>query len=414
MKKLALFLVCASLAVGGAYAQKKLVGEVKKSVESMSANTKSLSDALNNIKPALTNAETAKDPEAWYVAGKAGFGLYDKYVAEKTLGKQVDLVAMGESLVTGYNYMMKAMPLDSILETEKDGSPKIDKKTGAKKYKTKYSKDIVNIVGGHHSDFMSAGNDLYDAKKYKKAGEAWGIYCELPRNPVYKKAITLEVPDSVIGQIRFFQAIAKWQDEDLQGAMFAFKEARKNGWKKKDVYDYEMSCAAQAQDEARVVEVAKEAIPLFGQNDSQYVRIVINDMINKQDFNGASAYLDDMLKQEPNNSEYNGLKGVLLEQEKKSDEALAYFKKAVDCDPNNAKANFDYGRQFFNKAIRTMDQNPDLTGQKLLKVLAPIYQEGLPYLEKALQLDPDNTDCKNALKRIYYQLVDDQKLNALE
>ena len=196
--------------------------------------------------------------------------------------------------------------------------------------------------------------------------------------------------------------------------MFAFKEARKNGWKKKDVYDYEMSCAAQAQDEARVVEVAKEAIPLFGQNDSQYVRIVINDMINKQDFNGASAYLDDMLKQEPNNSEYNGLKGVLLEQEKKSDEALAYFKKAVDCDPNNAKANFDYGRQFFNKAIRTMDQNPDLTGQKLLKVLAPIYQEGLPYLEKALQLDPDNTDCKNALKRIYYQLGDDQKLNALE
>ena len=53
---------------------------------------------------------------------------------------------MGNDLLLGYDYFMKALPLDSIVETDKTGAPKLNK-DGSKKIKTKYSKDMVKKNG---------------------------------------------------------------------------------------------------------------------------------------------------------------------------------------------------------------------------------------------------------------------------
>lgn len=412
MKKLFFILTCAALSCG-AYAQNKLVDEVKSSIGGMSASSSTFKDALQKIKPALENEETKGSALAWYIAGKSGYGLYDKYMGEKAIGKQVDDKAMSLALLEGYGYYMKALELDKVPDLEKNGTQKVDKKTGEPKFKTKYTKDIISQVAGHVNDFMNAGNVLYDAKDFKNAAKCWGTYCDF-ENAEYLGKYLPAMADSTIAQIRFYQGVAAWQAEDSRQALDAFKASIKKGYSQKDVYDYALSVAAGIpNNDDEVVEIAKMAYPVFGKKDNTYVRIIVNDLLNKEKYDEANSVIDKTISENPGNEEYLDLKGVLLEQQNKIDDAIEYFKKAVDANPDYAKGNFDLGRMFFNKAVKIQEENPTLNNAQLKSKTEPFYRQALPYLEKSYSLDKENNDCKRALQNIYYQLGDEAKLNAL-
>lgn len=413
MKKLVLLLACAVIATG-AVAQKRLVDEVKSEINDMGANSTSLKKSIDKIKPALTNDETKNDPQAWFIAGKANFNYYDKSVGERAIGKQIDEKAMANALLEGYDYLMTSYKLDSVPELQKDGTPKIDKKTGAVKFKTKYRKDITSAIGGHVNDFMQAGNALYDAKDYKGAAKCWGLYCDF-ENAEFLGKNRPEMADTIIAQMRFYQGIAAWQGEDLQGASEAFEAARKKGRLDKETFDYSMSVAASIpnNDEA-VVALAKEALPLHGKTDNTYARVIVNDLINKEKYDEANTVMDQIIADNPSNAECLDLKGVLLEQQGKEDEAIQCFEKAVAAQDDYAKGYFDLGRMWFNKAIKAAEENENLSGAKLAEVTDPLYRKAMPYLEKSYKLDPTNNDCKRALTNIYYQLNEEAKLKEIE
>lgn len=412
MKKLALFLVC-SLLASGAIAQKKLVDEVNKDISGFTPDFKAARDKL---KPALTNAETQDDAQTWFVAGKIEFGLYDNLMVKKQIGQEVDAAVMCNAILDGYNHLVKALPLDSVPEKQKDGSLKLDK-NGNPKIKTKYSKDIVSMIASHHNDFSNAGSIFYDSKNYAKAYDAWDIYGALPK-ATYLGKLAPVVPDTIIGQVKFYQGIAAWQGNDNAKAAKAFAEARKNGYTKKEAYDYAMSCLVALSDNAGIVAIAKEAFPLYGDKDTQYISIMINDLINSAKYDEANKLLDDAIAANPTNAEFYNVKGTLYENRKDSDNAITCFLKAIEIKPEYAKGQFDVGRHYYNKAINMRDEINNLKGAEYQKAVAnnlnPLYKQALPFLEKAYQLDPENKDAKNALKNIYYFLGDETKLNQLE
>lgn len=412
MKKVILFLAC-TLITSGAIAQKKIVDEVNKDVSGFTPDFKAARDKL---KPALTNAETKDDARTWFVAGKTEFGFYDNLLGKKQIGQQVDDAAMSKALLDGYEYFMKALPLDSIAETEKDGSFKLDKK-GNKKYKTKYSKEIANLVAGHVNDFSNVASVFYENKDFGNAGKAWDIYASFPDAAFLGKSAP-EIPDTIIGQVRFFQGIAAWQNEDNASAVKAFEQARKKGYTKKEAYDYAMSCYAGLNDNDGIIAIAKEAYPLYGKEDNQYISILINDLINKSKYEEANQMLDEAIAANPQNAEFYNVKGTLYENQKEPEKAFEFYKKAIEIKPDYAKGQFDVGRYYFNKAVQKRDEINKLSGAAYQKAVAnelnPLYKEALPYLEKAYQLDPENNDAKNALRNIYYFLGDEAKLNELE
>ena len=95
------------------------------------------------------NAQTA---EELYKAGKAEFEKYDKLYGEYVLAHQqkedapdATATERATALMKGFELLQKALPLDTVIEKNKDGSVKMDKKTGKPKFKTKYSKDIVPL-----------------------------------------------------------------------------------------------------------------------------------------------------------------------------------------------------------------------------------------------------------------------------
>lgn len=405
-------LACTSLCVSGINAQEALVKKVEKGAGASNPNYEVLRQSL---KPAFEDETSKNSSYTWYVAAKLELNEFDDMYKKAVINPAaVDSKKMGASLLAGIDYLKKALPLDTVPDIDKKtGQQKVDKKTGELKMRMDYSDKIISMLSENYIPLNNMSSTLHKEQDYLNAAKCYELCATLPFEPYMKGKIAAPA-DTVVGEIRFWQAVALWQGEQPKDAIVAFKEARKHGYLKKEAFDYPLSCAVQVKDDQAIVDIAKEAAPLFGKEDTQYVRILINHYLNEQNYTEAGNILDQAIKDDPQNAEFCNLKGSLIENQSSIEEAFPYFKKAVDLDPDSSKAQFDMGRYYYNKAVKLRDEKVDLTGSELAKVLNPLYEQALPYLEKAYELDKDNIDAKNALRAIYYQLGNEEKLNAIE
>lgn len=417
MKRKSILLLCALMSFG-AFAQKSLVKDVEKAIGGMNPDVNTLKAACSDILPALVNAETKDDAKTWLVAGKANFGLFDSQQTKMMMKQPVDTMMMGEALIKGYEYFVKALPLDSIKEVDKKtGEYKLNKDGSVKIKTSKVSKEIANSLVTRHNDFSVMASLLYDSRHYKEAAEAWGIYAAIPYAG-FADRDKFAVQDTVIGQMEFYQGTASWQAEDLKGAVTAFASARSHGYKAKEAYDYALSCAAGLQDNDMIVAIATEAYEEFGDKDIQYMNILINDKLNKEKFDEAEGLISKALATNPNNPELINLQGLILESKKDEAGAKALFIQVTKLKPDFAQGQFNAGRIIMKEAIALQKEMEKMAPTEYQKVketqLIPLFKEALPYMEEAYRLDNTNKNAKNILRNLYYQLGDEAKLNALE
>ena len=373
--------------------QHLLVDQAKKMLSGLTMTVDSYDKAFNKLKPALTNDETRNRAETWALANRIKIEQYDKYMDNRRVGKKMDIKAMGHTLIDAYDYSLIALKLDTIHVLDKKGTPVIDKKTRKPQVKTKYSKDVVNRLVEHHDDYRLAGSELYNVKDWDGAYQAWDYYCQMASRTDDKRWIK---PDSLVAEVRYYQGIAAWQRGDTIDAVRLFSVARHGGYNHKEAYDYALVCLSDLGNDAEVVRLAWEAFVKFGTSDPQYIRILINDFISREDFSGANDLIDDAMAANPDDDELFNLKGLVIESYQDIYDAFPYYQRCIELNDSNANGLFNVGRYFYNKAMETR-QNSHLY-----------------YLEKSYAINPHNPDVVNALRDIYYKLGDADKLQAIE
>ena len=371
MKKMILFGAAIMFAFG-ASAQMSLVKDLAK--KAASENPMDLANVLMQIEPALDNPESAGDVLTWYTAGKAAFGLYDQLYKLKLLGQPVEDEMMNEALSAGFEFYQKALPLDSIVEVDKKtGAPKLNS-DGTKKVKTKYSKDIIGALTSHMGDIANAGNVYLQNSDWANAAAAFGNYADLARS-AFAIANGVAAPDSTLSQVRFFQGYSQYQIQDFANAYDSFTKARKLGYTDNNIVEFQTSALAN----------------------------MVQGMIDNKDYDKAMNFIDNALKADPMNGTLHDIKGFTTELQNGVDAALPFYRKAVEVDPNYANAFFDVGRCLYLQAQKIIDDNPNATNKELVPKIKPIYDEAIPYLEKAINLNPDDTKAKNVLDDILYK-----------
>ncbi len=366
--------------------------------------------AFNKFKPALTNEETCNHPGTWSLASRIKIEQFDKYMDNRRVGKNINIKAMGHTLIDAYDYGMKALQLDTIPVLDKKGEPVIDKKTHRPKVKTRFSKEVVNRLLDHHDNYRIVGSELYNIKDWDGAYQAWDDYCKMAARSDDPRWIK---PDSIVAEVRYYQGIAAWQKTDTIDAVRLFSVARHMGFDRKEAYDYALVCLNDLGNEAEVVRLAWEAYIKFGISDPQYIRILINNFINREDFSGANDLIDEAMAVNADDDELLNLKGLVVESQQGIFEALPYYQRCIELNDSNASGLFNVGRYFYNKAQETR-QHSNLYGKRLANQVNPIYREALPYLEKSFAINPHNQELINALRDIYYKLGEGQKLQSIE
>ena len=410
VKKIAFIFILATLLPLNVVAQHLLVSQAKKDIAGLTMTVDSYNKAFNKLKPALSNDETSNQAETWALASRIKLELFDKYMDNRRVGKKIDVKAMGHSLIDAYDYSLVALKLDTIRIMNKKGEPDIDKKTKRPKVKTKYSKDVVNRLVEHHDNYRLAGSELYNGKDWDGAYKAWDYFCQMANRSDDPRWIK---PDTIVAEVRYYQGIAAWQKTDTIDAVRLFSVARHSGFNHKEAYDYALVCLNDLGNEAEVVKLAWEAFIKFGTSDSQYIRILINDFISREDYSGANDLIDEAMEANPDDDELLNLKGLVIESKENIYEAFPYYQRCIELNDSNASGLFNVGRYFYNKAMETR-MNSNLYGKKLANLVNPMYREALPYLEKSYAINPRNRDLVNALRDIYYKLGEADKLQAIE
>ena len=244
--------------VAPAMAQQRLVDEVKKDISAMTLTVDNYKNSLKKINKALENADTREKAEPWWVAGKIQFFIYDKMMNNKAAGEKIKQTDAAIALIDGYDKFQVALSKDTIFLADKRGNPIIDKKTKKRKFKTKYSKDIVNRVLEHLVDYSAAAGDFYLAGDWANAYKAWDIYCNTAQSKWAKKRKIAEA-DTIIGYNRFFQGLAAYQNNEYTKAVEKFADARNHNYRKKGLYDAWIDALLKVQDTIYLVSVAHEA-----------------------------------------------------------------------------------------------------------------------------------------------------------
>jgi tetratricopeptide (TPR) repeat protein len=361
----------AAIMAFGASAQMSLVKDLAK--KASSGNPQALMEVLQAIEPAFENPETAKDVLTYYTYGKAAFGLYDEMYKMKLMQQPVDDDMMNELLSSAYECYMEALPMDSVPELDKNGAPKLNK-DGSKKIKTKYSKEIIGALTSHMGDIANAGNVYLQASKWDKAAASFGNYANIASS-AFAIANGVAAPDSTLSQVRFFEGYSLYQIQKFAEAYDAFTKARKLGYTDNNIVDFQTSSLAN----------------------------MVQGMLDKNEYDKAFNFIDNALKSDPNNGTLHDIKGFTVELKDGVDAALPFYRKATEVDPTYANAFFDVGRCLYLQAQKIIDDNPSATNKDLVPKIKPIYDEAIPFLEKASQLNPDDNKAKNVLDDILYK-----------
>lgn len=400
MKKLLIIGLCA-LTGAGAMAQTDIVKEAERAMKKKAPYT----EVVTIITPALSNETTQNEAATYYIPGKAGFNQYDEFIGLKALNRLPEngIKTMSDALLGGYEFFVKALPLDS-LPNEKG------------QVKPKYSKDILNTIAGHYHDFNGTALEYWTLKEYDKAYKAWQTFIDMTYDPLYVDKI--KVPnDTVMGEIMYNQGLAAWQNNDLQATLDAFLNAKKHHYNKKNLYEYAIAVATGLKNDEMVIALATEAQDLYGAEDSGFLGYVINGKLNDKKYDEALTLIDQAIEANPDNAQYYVIKGILLEQDEINGDAKSAYAKAVELDPYNAQAQYNYGRMFYNEAMVINDAAPtdDAAYSKIYyEQVKPLLLKSVEILENAANLKEDYDDPLKILQQAYYLLQDEEGLKSVE
>lgn len=93
------------------------------------------------------------------------------------------------------------------------------------------------------------------------------------------------------------------------------------------------------------------------------------------------------------------------------------YQEVLKLDSNNISANYNLGILYYNKAvniINNLDYDMDMFAlMEIQDNCVAIFKQSLPYMEKALELDPNRIETLRGLEGIYISLNEFEKSNAI-
>ena len=353
--------------------------------------------AREAIKPAFNDEKTKNDPKTYFTAGMIGYTENDSYSKLMMLGKEVDQVKKGKAIMEAYDYFLKAYKLDQMPNAKGKVKPKFDKKI--KENIKEFYTAQYNLVG--------YGAHLFDKKDYKGAFDAFSTFLEIPKLPMMNKE--LSVTDSTYRMIKYFSALAATNMQNHDKAIEMYKDLADDNYETKNVYQLLADEYRTIKDTVNYLATLEQGFKLFN-DDPWFLQNIINHYIYSDKIEEASKYLDAAIAQAPTVAEYYYVKGNVDERLGNNDGARKAFEKALELQPKMASAYAGIGRIIFNQAVEFLRAADSIRDNKLynaeVQKANDIFKQSLPYMEKAVELDPKDTDFKQALKMLYYRLGD--------
>lgn len=352
-------------------------------------------EARNLIQQALENPETKDDAKTWYTAGLVEERAFTGENQKSLKGEPQDLPNMYKALLAMHEYYTKTYEIDHQPNDKGKVRPKFEKKI-SKAYED-------NLLY-----YINAGGYYMEQKDFKNALKAFQAFREIKRSPLFEGE-KIAQPDSNSMMVDFFAIITAYQAGDKQLAIQYGEELKGNGYRQNEVYQILAQTYIEEGDTTNYITTMREGLKLFPKEPYYSVNL-INTYIVQNKYDEARTFLTQAIELNPENPQLYDVMGKLYE-ESNEEEAIKWFSKALEVDPNYVESLCNIGRIYYNKAVEVSDKEEGGMAAAQKKRTA-LLNKALPYLEKAYSINPDAS--YYLLGNIYYALGDNAKYEEIQ
>ena len=391
-RKVTLVLLVLMSALTFGYAQ---TANVKGADRLSDASKPNYPEARNLIQQALENPETKDDAKTWYTAGLVEERAFTGENQKSLKGEPQDLPNMYKALLAMHEYYTKTYEIDHQPNDKGKVRPKFEKKISKA-----YEENLLY--------YINAGGYYMEQKDFKNALKAFQAFREIKRSPLFEGE-KIAQPDSNSMMVDFFAIITAYQAGDKQLAIQYGEELKGNGYRQNEVYQILAQTYIEEGDTANYITTMREGLKLFPKEPYYSVNL-INTYIVQNKYDEARTFLAQAIELNPENPQLYDVMGKLYE-ESNEEEAIKWFSKALEVDPNYVESLCNIGRIYYNEAVEVSDKEDGGRAAAQEKRTALLHK-ALPYLEKAYSINPDAS--YYLLGNIYYALGDNAKYEEIQ
>ena len=358
--------------------------------------------AAKVLEAALTNPETANDPNTWQLAGDLQKAIYDEENMKMYLpGGQADMPRMYKSLVKMFEYYLKC---DDV---EQAGIANGTVKKA--KLRKKNAENLLKV----RTNLSNGGVEAFNANDYEGAQKYFGLFVDVVDHPMFADQAAALKADTLNTLFANYAAMAAGMREPKDVASVIKygnigKENASEGWRAL-MFMAEVYGNKENGDSIKWLETIKEGAQRFPEQDF-FVGNIMDYYLQRGMVDEGLAQIDQLLA--TNEKPYFlYVKGVLLYEKKDYEAAHAALDKVIAAGGDLvAEAYSKKGDIYFFPAQQIVEENSSLNidDPKYNANEAKIkeaYELAKPFYEKAKELEPDNQQIwGQMLLRIYWTL----------
>ena len=363
MKKILLLFVAAILLIPMTNAQ---MGAVTKADNLLSLDN--VAKAYEVIQPTLTHEKSKDNPKTWFVLGK----VYEAIASSKD-----DAVKA-----------LEQDPMTKAIESYKK-SLELDEKGRMANFFKLQAPGLQNAC-------INKGVEGFQTKDYASALKYFELSLEVGKFPGL---------DEIIDTSLMFNAgIAAFNAEEYEKAIEHFGNSVKYGYGDGNPYVLMKNSYMELGDTVGAIDALKKGMSEFPENNFIVIELV-NYYLGANKAEEALQYIEIAKKKDPENPSLYFAEGNLLEKVNRKEDAFNAYTTATEKDPGYKDAYYNLGVMFFNNAVELNDKAQEITNadeyKKAKEEIDEEFKKAIPYLEKALELEPDNTTTMKTLQSLY-------------
>ena len=393
MKKV-LFTVALMFGAMVASAQVSVVKEAKSMKKDPAA-------AAKVLEAALTNPETANDPNTWQLAGDLQKAIYDEENMKLYVpGGQADMPKMYNAMMKMFEYYLKCDEVEQAAVA--NGTVK----------KAKLRKKNAETLLKVRPNLGNGGVEAFNVNDYESAQKYFGLFVDVTENPMFADQAAALKADTLNSLYANSAAMAATMREPKDIASVIKygnigKENAAEGWRSlmfmAEVYGKEQV------DSVKWLETIKDGAARFPEQD-YFVGNIMDYYLQRCMVDEGLAQIDQLLA--TNEKPYFlFVKGVLLYEKKDYAAAHEALDKVIALGGDlAAEAYAKKGDIYFFPAQSIVEENSTLNiddpkynaNESKIK---EAYEQAKPFYEKAKELEPDNKSIwGQQLLRVYWAL----------
>jgi tetratricopeptide (TPR) repeat protein len=332
-----------------------------------------LEKASNYIEECMDNEKALSKDKTWRYRGQI-------YMA---IGQNEELKAnYPDAIRTAAESFMKAKELD------KRGSYEGENDRGLQ---------VVQIMA------LNEGVTDYNNQLYSAAIDKFAVSQEIAQH--YGKIDTLAIYNT---------GLSHEKAGNIDKAIENYNRCAELGYNVPDVYLFVANLYKKNNQTEKALEVLSNARESYPREQAIIIE-QLNIFLENEQYDKAKENLRLAAEQDPTNEILYFSLGTVSDNLGQFDEAEEAYKKALEVNPEYFDANYNLGAMFYNQAVEKVNACNDIPPREQKKYEAcieesnKIFEQATPYLEKALEVKPDDESTMQSLKNVYARTGADEK-----